>query len=341
MLVTQENIRFRTALFVWGFMFCVLACQNPIPPNDEEFPIYVNNLNQGFDIGVDSSERQRGWLIENNGVIQMNYPANQKWGSVFVVAGAVALEEVGEDFSNYSTLAVELKGSGENEFVMVSIEDRFGSPGKAHFALNITESWQTYLFSLLDFGRTDLKNLHVVSNFSFTGQKAQTVYFRNIKFLRENLVDTYDSAFYIFFGGHIVPGYELGIAKDTLSTNPDQIEVEISSGELNVNYPPGNEWGAVFFYQPDCIPQDFSVYTKLVFQLKAQSSSSPVYIGIRNCSNYPDDVRIHPRSSWQSVTIPLTDYPFTRIEKLTTLFSITFLGSNSQTVSLRDIRFVR
>ncbi|HEX9975008.1 MAG TPA: hypothetical protein VGD14_23335, partial [bacterium] len=129
-----------------ALLFVVLACKNPTPPNSEEFPIYVGTLMQGFDIGVDDSQRQRDWLIDKGGFMQMTYPGYADcggFGYVFIVAGAVPLEEVAEDFSHFKSLSVDLKGEFGGEDVMITIEEKQKASCIFKYFYGLTKEWQT------------------------------------------------------------------------------------------------------------------------------------------------------------------------------------------------------
>ena len=99
-------------MFLLSLVTALLGCNGKgvDPPNEDEFPIYVDRLTPGFDIGVESSSQRGNWLSEQGGGMRMAYPAGLSSGSVFVVTGAVALNRISEDFSNYATLAVDLMG---------------------------------------------------------------------------------------------------------------------------------------------------------------------------------------------------------------------------------------
>lgn len=336
----KVNLPKLSSVFFLMLLPFFMTCAKITAPTDDEFPIYMNTLTTGFDIGVESSEQRRDWLTEVDGAMRMNYPSKQVWGSVFIVCGAVALESVSEDFSNYSTLVVDLKGRSRKESLMISIEDTMHSPGKIQFVNQIDTTWKTYYFSLQDFGLTDLKKLHVVCSFTFVGEDSQTVFFKNVRFLREQKVFSQSEVYLVFLEGFIVPGYQIGISKDTYSPEAKEVKLEVKNGEIILSYPKRNLWGSVFVYQRNCLSQDFTAYRKLAFEIFSEGANNSIRIGIRNCSNFPDDIKIQVQSNrWQRVEILLSDYPFTFIDKLTTIFSLTFVGEEAQTVRLRNIRY--
>ena len=327
----------RVSLSLLGALLGI-ECKDIEPPNEDEFLIYADRLTPGFDIGVESSSQKRDWLSEENGVMRMAYPTGQSFGSVFVVTGAVPLVKIREDLSNYATLTVDLRGETGAETLMVSVGDLYGSPSKMHLVIDLVSTWKTYKFSLLDFGTTNLKLARTLPSFAFAGGAAQTVYFRNLKLLKTPVPLSSDSTFRIFYRGFITPGYDLGIAQDTLAGS---LNLEVNAGELKINYPPGKQWGSVFFYQRSCLPQDFSRYRKIAMEIRSERARDTVQIGLRNCTNYPDDVGMIITNAWQYREINLSEFAFTYLERVTTICAITLTGSNARIVHIKNIRYIR
>jgi exo-beta-1,3-glucanase (GH17 family) len=141
-----------------------------------------------YDMGVDSSGQRRDWLETSEGAMEMAYPAGQSWGAVFITVGSpVDPPRPWKDFSPFRTLSVELRGKSGNESVEIGIKDSSdpddGSETKTLVSQLSTE-WETYEFPLSSFNTADLEKLYVVTEFVFAGSTAQTVYFRNVRYLR-------------------------------------------------------------------------------------------------------------------------------------------------------------
>jgi exo-beta-1,3-glucanase (GH17 family) len=140
-----------------------------------------------YDIGVDSSNSRQDWLETTSDGMSMTYPAGQAWGAVFVTVGPpVDPPRPWKDFSSFRTLSVELRGETGGESVEIGIKDATdpddGTEAKA-LVSNLSTAWQTYQFPLSMFGTADLTHLYVAVEFVFDGSTAETVYFRDVKFL--------------------------------------------------------------------------------------------------------------------------------------------------------------
>ncbi len=141
-----------------------------------------------YDMGVDSSGQRRDWLETTEGAMKMAYPAGQSWGAVFITVGPPAdPPRPWKDFSPFRTLSVELRGKNGGESVEIGIKDSSdpddGSETKT-LVSQLSSEWKTYEFLLSSFDSADLGELYVVAEFVFAGPTAQTVYFRNVRYLR-------------------------------------------------------------------------------------------------------------------------------------------------------------
>lgn len=140
-----------------------------------------------YDMGVDSSYRRQDWLEMSGEEMQMVYPAGQSWGAVFITVGEpVDHPRPWKDFSQFQSISVEMKGEHGGEFVEIGLKDAYdpddGSEAKIMVS-GLTPTWQSYEFPLSSFYTADLDKLYVVVEFVFSGSEAQTIYFRNIKYL--------------------------------------------------------------------------------------------------------------------------------------------------------------
>jgi len=150
--------------------------------------IYVGKrLSSEYDMGVDSSGGRTDWLSNLNGSMCMAYPAGQSWGAVFITVGKPKdPPRPWKDFSEFQTILIELKGEYGGESVEVGLKDACdpddGSESKIKIS-SLSADWLTYEFPLSSFQTANLKKLYVVIEFVFTSSTAQTVYFRNIKYM--------------------------------------------------------------------------------------------------------------------------------------------------------------
>lgn len=149
-------------------------------------------LVSGYGMGVDSSEHRRDWLErkEKEGELKMAFPADQQWCAVFVTVGPPKPpgKRQSKDFSSFKTLAIEMRGAEGGEVVEVGIKtDSQDDDGTEHkIPIRLSSEWKTYSFPLEEFKRegTDPKRLYVVAEFVYDGAKPQTVFFKNIKYLK-------------------------------------------------------------------------------------------------------------------------------------------------------------
>lgn len=158
-------------------------------PTPDFHCIYVGStFCQGYDIGVDDGAERRDWVTDMKGSMRMAYPGGLGWGAVFITLGRPTdPPRPGKDLSAYQTLYVELKGENGGEFINIGIKDNTGADdGKERKirVFNLTREWQPFTFSLSDFDTADVTQLYVMIEFVFEPDSpAQTVYFRNVKYL--------------------------------------------------------------------------------------------------------------------------------------------------------------
>ena len=160
----------------------------PTSPTKPHIIYKGTTLTQGYDMGVDTADRLRNWVVDMHGSICMAYPGNQDWGAVFLTFGKSVLygQRSGQDLSGYKTLSLELKGEKGGEYLSVGLKDKSdrddGSERK--YNVDVTAEWQPYTFPLADFDTADLTQLYVVIEFVFEpGTSAENVCFRNIQYL--------------------------------------------------------------------------------------------------------------------------------------------------------------
>jgi len=145
------------------------------------------DLTSGFNMGVNSSGGRTDWLESESSDFKMSYPANQTWGAVFITVGPPTdPPRPFRDFSAYHILSVEMKGGTGSKTIDLGIKTNTqrddGTESKKTETL--TQDWRVYEVALSDFKKTDPSRLYVVAEFVFGGSNPQTVYFRNIKYLK-------------------------------------------------------------------------------------------------------------------------------------------------------------
>ena len=153
--------------------------------------IFANGtLSAGYGLGVNTSNNQTNWLSNRttDGSLRMDYPTGQSWGSVFVTVGDPSNQpRPWKDFSQFHTISITVKGEVGNESVQIGIKDANNPDDGTETKLNvpnITTSWQTYTYNIALFKTADLSTLYVPIEFVFSGSSSQTVYFKNIEYLK-------------------------------------------------------------------------------------------------------------------------------------------------------------
>ncbi len=153
----------------------------------EPLPIFTSEtLEEGYDMGVDTSERDSNWVTVNNREICMEYPHGQ-WGAVFITVGKpIDPPRPSQDLSAYRTMSLELKGGMGNESILIGVKDNSDPDnGKEnrHTVTNLTTDWQKFEIPLSKFASADFSRVYVVIEFVFE-TTPKMVCARNIQYLR-------------------------------------------------------------------------------------------------------------------------------------------------------------
>ena len=163
---------------------------SPFPGNESDTCRNImtgSQLADGFDMPVLTSHERSGWLRQERDHFVAAYPAGQSWGGVFVTVGPLRPLPRPDsiDLASCRTLAIDMMWEAGNREIEVLIKDNTqpddGTETKVRVTL--TPEWRTYTFPLSRFRGADLKRLYIVTAFSFLGKDAQTIRFRNIKYL--------------------------------------------------------------------------------------------------------------------------------------------------------------
>jgi len=146
-----------------------------------------DQLCAGYDMGVNTDLERHEWLSKADGCFKMAYPANQKWGSVYITIGKPGTPpHPWKDFSGFGKISIDLKGEHGGESLEIGLKD--ASDGEDGTEDRVTVSglktdWGTYTFDLSNFHSADLTRLYVVLEFVFSDIIPKTVSFRNITYM--------------------------------------------------------------------------------------------------------------------------------------------------------------
>ncbi len=154
------------------------------------YDIFLNGtFGKGLYMGENTKGSKTNWakIVDND--LFMDYPKGEEFGSVFISVGMPSKEppppRLAKDFSQYRTLALELKGD-PGSTIFVGLKDNL-DPDDGHESkklITLKNSWDTYYINLREnFESADLRQLYLVTEFVF-GSKAQKLSVRRIQFVK-------------------------------------------------------------------------------------------------------------------------------------------------------------
>jgi hypothetical protein len=357
--VFKINILAFTFFILTGFIFFFSGCGTGGNDNRDEpineLPIYADQLTEGYDIGVDSSEGFTDWLTDLDGSMRMEYPSNQDWGAVFItVAPPADYSRPSVDLSSYNTLSIDLRGEVGGEEIEIGIKDNTdpddGTETKIRVC-NLTTNWQTILIPSERFDTADLSNIYVVIEFLFNGAQAQTVSFNNVKYLSNEKEETgtceKDESELPIYVGQLAEGYDIGVDSSEGLTN----WLTDLNGSMRMEYPSNQDWGAVFITvgPPVDYPRpsvDLSSYNILSVDIKGEMGGEVVAIGIKDDKD-PDDgtetlIEINSLTTdWETYTYPLSDFTTADLTRVYVGIEFVFIGKNGRTVFFKDVKYLK
>lgn len=150
-----------------------------------------SSLEKGFDMGLDTDTKQRTWMTKESDAFKLVFPSRQEWAAVFITVGKPKPEGARTatiDLSAYKFLSIDMKGLTGTEMIEVGIKSNTQPDNGTEVKLpyRLSPEWKTYKIPLEKFvggSLKDLKSIYVVTEFVYLGDTAQTIYFKNIKYL--------------------------------------------------------------------------------------------------------------------------------------------------------------
>lgn len=152
-------------------------------------PILIDgSLVSGFGMGVDDAQQYRNWVSSTANSLRIEYLGGLGWGAVFITVGdPVPPPRPYQDFSQYTRLAIEMKGASGGECVQIGMKDADDPDDGSERKLDVwlAAGWITYEFNLASNFDCQFNRVYVVTEFVFPcpGQDTdQTIEVRNIGF---------------------------------------------------------------------------------------------------------------------------------------------------------------
>ncbi len=151
----------------------------------------------------------------------------------------------------------------------------------------------------------------------------------------------------IYTGQSLASGYNMGV--DTSNGRSDW--VTDMNGHICMNYPSGQDWGAVFITvgEPTAPPrpsQDFSSFATLSVELLGGTGGESVFIGLKDNSD-PDNggetkLKVpNLTTEWQTFTFPLSSFTTADLSSLYVVTEFVFeAGTPAETICFRNIQYL-
>ena len=229
--------------------------------------VYVGGFEDGFGWGVDSSNQQRDWLTDENGVLSLTYPAGQLWGAMFITVGPPVLPGTRPslDLSAFHSLVAEMRAGSDSQCVRLGIKDNTQPDDGSEITVQqcLTTQWSLVALPLKTFANVDLKHLYIVFEVIFQGSSAATLDVRNVRYSPNDaslsppppILGTF--AVYIDWGApgnHYVPSGAMG-DYDAIMTKEDWATLPHSGTTcIQITYtgatPQNQGWAGVYWQDP-------------------------------------------------------------------------------------------
>lgn len=175
------------SLYFLGTLLVGMGIENNANAQEFRDIMIGSSLTENFDMGVNSGRDRTDWLSEAGGIFEASYPSGQSWGAVFVTVGPPTdPPRPSADFSGYDALSIDMRGLNGGEVVWIGIKtkDQRDNGRETKIRTVLTDDWFSYEYDLEAFRGANPAILYVVLEIVFDGQGAQTMHFRNIRYLR-------------------------------------------------------------------------------------------------------------------------------------------------------------
>jgi exo-beta-1,3-glucanase (GH17 family) len=309
--------------------------------------VYVgSSLEAPFDLGIDTSGHQHGWLAAGDGVLTLAYPPEQLWGALFITAGKPVPpgNRPSIDLSPYQSLSLDIRAEVDGQCVRLGIKDRTQPDDGSEITVQecLTTQWSTVSLPLDAFANVDLTRLYVVLEVVFLGTSSETVELRNIRYSPAQVpalsLPQPQSPFNVYTdlgdpGNHYAPTGWMGDYQDITMTQDWTADPHSGRTCIRVVYSgaasQGNGWTGVYWQDPvnnwgktpGPIGYDLSNLSKLTFWVRGDRGGERIEFKVGGITGpYGDSLQpalstgvLTLTTSWQLVTIDLTGQDLTHI----------------------------
>jgi exo-beta-1,3-glucanase (GH17 family) len=172
--------------------------------------VYVGSaLEEGFGLGINTSDQQQKWLTNGDGILTLNYPQGQLWGTMFITAGPPVPpgNRPSVDLSAYHSLVFEIRTFDNRHCIRLGIKDRTQPDDGSEITVptclakpqcaqvrapfydgselsvpKCVNQWSTIALPLNTFANVDLAHLYVAFEVNFLGTASAGIQLRNIRY---------------------------------------------------------------------------------------------------------------------------------------------------------------
>ena len=253
--------------------------------------VYVGSgLEEGFGLGINTSDQKQQWQTSADGVLTLNYPEGQLWGTLFITEGAPVKsgKHPWIDLSAYHSLTFDIRALDNSHCIRLGIKDykqpddgseittptclvkplcdQVQAPfsgGRVATAPKCVYPWTTIALPLKTFANVDRTHLHVVFEINFLGTSSASVQLRNIRYSLAQVpplpIPPTPRPFNVYtdlgdVGNHYVPSGQMGDLKTITMTQNWRINPHSGTTCIQVLYSgvatQGNGWAGVYWQDP-------------------------------------------------------------------------------------------
>jgi hypothetical protein len=154
---------------------------------DTKHILIDGELEDGFDLGLNTNKGRTDWLKNDEKLLRLTYPSEQRSGYLFITVGPPKdPPRPFIDLSQFGFLVVEMRGGVGGEKVQIGIKTNTqkDNGGETKLDETLSSEWKTYRYALGRFLGADPAKLYVVAEFVFTGPESKTIYVKSIRYTK-------------------------------------------------------------------------------------------------------------------------------------------------------------